>query len=211
MKSRTVFSILGGCLLVVILGVAGAVVLWRVASRKISDAVDANMHDPAERERIARKLLRADKLPQGYYPVSGVFSIPLIVHVRLSDRKPDAQGSVTGYDRSGLIYTEAPWTSSSEKTAEFFRGEGDSYLHHVGVNVSRSEVLGRGSVDNIDYTTIRGHLSEGDSTYGGPITLMLVKCSEKKERTMVWFGPDVADRERIGAIMAHFALCKRKP
>lgn len=200
----------GGCLLVIVIAVVAAVTLWHVATRRITQAVDANIHDPAARERIAKRLLRADALPAGYYPVSGTFEIPLLVHVRLSDRKPDASGRVIGYDQHGFIYTEAPWTSGSEEVAKFFASadDSDAHIQHVGVYVTREETVGHGNVGNIRYSTIRGQVREGDTTYEGPITLMLIDCSAKKERTAIWFGPEVGDANAIRTMMAHFALCK---
>jgi hypothetical protein len=212
--------VLGGCFFLVIGTIVAVSILFNLGMKKIVANVDENLKNPKVREQTAKKLLHAETLPPGYYPISGTFDLPLITHVRLSDRAPDARGSVVGYDNRGFAYTDSLHSASSAQLERFFEGAADApgSSEVMGLRLRAKEELGRGRIElgdqTIRYRTVRGRVEEGaDFELEGLLTLMLIDCAgPKREKTAVWFSretPDapVADDAKIRELMGHFQLC----
>jgi hypothetical protein len=215
--------LLVGCFALLLAVVLGGIYLVRVGSRKLIATVEDRIKNPKAREELALNMLRAEKLPAGYYPVSATFDMPLITHVRLSDRAPDAQGSVSGYDARGFVFTDSAYTESSNRIESFFTGDdgAPTAAEIAGIRVRAKEDVVKGELQDVNgqsirYHTIRGRFEEGDDELEGLITLMFIDCAgqEKRERTAIWFGPqgsEVGDDQAIRAFMSHFAVCKPRP
>jgi hypothetical protein len=211
--------LLTGCLALFLAVILGGIYLVRVGSRKLVATVEERIRNPKAREELAREMLRADTLPAGYHPVSATFDVPFVTHVRLSDRAPDAEGAVEGYDQRGFFYTESAYTESSRQLEAFFTGASGAppVVETIGIRVRAKEDLGRGAIEangmNVRYRTIRGRVEEADREMEGLVTLMFVDCAgtEKKERIAIWFGPegsDVGDENAMRGFLSHFALCR---
>ena len=211
--------LLTGCLALFLAVVLGGIYLIRVGSRKLVATVEERIKNPKAREEIAREMLRADALPTGYHPVSATFDVPFVTHVRLSDRAPDAEGAVVGYDQRGFIFTEAAYTNSSRELEGFYTGAAGSpqVVENVGVRVRAIEEVRKGTIAvngmAVRYRTVRGRIEEEDQEIEGLLTLMFIDCTgtEKKERVAIWFGPEgseVGDENAMRAFLSHFALCR---
>jgi hypothetical protein len=224
--------LLGGCLVVVVVGVAGLAVLWNYGKRRLAVAAES-LTNPALRAEKAKRMLGAERLPEGYYADSTTFELPLLTHVLLSDRAPDAKGMVVGFDKSGFDFTESAYTASSKGMEGFFDGGAGAPAAvetPVGIRLRARETLGKGTLElgsqKIRYRIVRGRVEQGRSESEGLLTLMWIDCpGRKRERTAVWFGPEAAspseggeaglvgtvgDPRGIRELMAHFNLCGGK-
>jgi hypothetical protein len=212
-------KIIIGCVGFLVLLIIGIVVLFNIGTNKLATAVTENAKNPALRAENAKKMLGASRLPDGYYPVSGTFNLPLVTNVRLYDRPPDANGYVTRFDKRGFIYVQSLYTDSSKKLEEFFAGAPGASLtvQDIGVKYRAKETVRSGSMDignqKIRYRFVRGRVEEGESEAEGPMVVMWIDCpGEKKERYAAWFGPEdtIGEEASIRAFMSQFDLCRAK-
>ena len=226
--------ILGGCLLFIVVAVVGVVVFLYFGAKKMASAVEENVKNPTLRAKTAKKMLGAARLPDGYYPISGTFDIPFLSHVELSDRAPDKNGAVVGFDKRGFIYTDTFDTESSRKLESFFSGADNApeMIEDVGVSYRARETLRKGTLtvgnETIRYRTSRGRVGKGQSEVEGLLTTMWIDCpGQKRERYAVWFGPDatpsssstsgeaalagtVGDEAALRQFMSQFDFCRKR-
>lgn len=85
-QPRWLFWVLGGCLLVILLGVAGAAGVYYWGKNRLTALVEEQT-DPVKREQNLRKMLGAQKLPPGYHAGVNRDHHPLL-------RRPRALGSL---------------------------------------------------------------------------------------------------------------------
>jgi hypothetical protein len=195
-------GIAAGC--AVIIGLmavsAGAcgVWLWREGRR-----MQAEMRDPVARQDKVLEVLGTDRIPDGYYPTAA-FSVPFVMEMAvLSDREPDEEGEVEGFDERGFIYVQMLGVGQNEQELrDFFEGRTDDYgvLEDNGMNLDIDEILGRGVFDlagedaRAMYVTQRGSLAVGGSRGSGLTGMALIDCpQDERRRVALWFGPDPAD------------------
>ena len=219
-----------GCGSLVVLSIVGVVLLGYMGYRWTRE-VESRLRDPAVRSRETLKILGCDRVPNGYH-AGGGFSLPLVMDVAvLTDREPDAQGAVRGFDRRGFIYVRMlRFGPEQQQLRDFFEGKQDDpeALRATGIRLGRREVLRRGALDaqgaRLLYVAQRGRLDAHETRIEALTTLILVECPDDEQwRLGIWFGPDPtvgrtqaeadlsgspADEAAILAFMAHFSLCK---
>lgn len=188
-----------GCLGAVLLAVGAVMTLGFLGYRKVKE-FEAEMKDPEARAASARRVLGAERLPEGYYAVVGM-SVPLVMDMAmLSDTPPDAQGHSRGLGQRGFIYlrTLAP-DQKRQALRDYFEGRSDDadVLRRNNIRIHREgEVLRRGVIDlaqdtKVMYMSQRGALDMSDSRAHGITTVMLLDCSgDSRQRMGIWFGPD---------------------
>lgn len=217
-------KILLGCFALLVLGTMGVIVLWKVATRTIGEAVVENMTNPALRAERAKKMLGTSKLPDGYYPTSSSMNLPFLAHVELSDRAPDKNGLVVDFDKRGFIFTASLYVPEpSAEKERFFTGAPGAppAAVDVGFRYRVLEELGKGTIrqgkETIRYRAVRGRVDRKVFETEGPMVLMWIECADikhdrKKERHAVWFSPDasITNESSIRTFMAPFDLCRER-
>ena len=188
-----------GCLAVVVLAVGAVMTLGYLGYRKVKE-FEAEMKDPEARAASARRVLGAERLPEGYHAVMGM-SVPLVMDMALlSDTPPDASGNSRGLGERGFIYlrTLAP-NQNRQELRDYFEGRSDDadVLRRNNIRIHREgEVLRRGVLDlapdtKLMYMSQRGALDMSQSRVHGITTVMLLDCTgDSRQRMGIWFGPD---------------------
>ena len=223
-----------GCLVAVVILVAivGSVIWWGVSAIR---ELEATMEDPVARTELARGMLAADEIPEGYNAVIAL-KIPFLMEtVVLSDQEPDEDGRIDGFGERGFIYFKALSMGEQEQELrDFFDGETDSsdlLEQTTQVRVNAEEFIGRGVIEEDDRTlrwvTYRGEVGDRDSAqFGDGLTAMVMfECpGAERVRMGIWFGPDpdpdtpvdsadlsgsVADEVEIQRFMRNFDVCSR--
>jgi hypothetical protein len=222
-----------GCTAVVVLIVAGVASVsffgYRWAKR-----MEADMKDPAARESRVKQVLGCQSLPEGYHPMVSV-SIPFVMEMAmLSDRDPDDEGRIHGFEKRGFLYFQfLNMGSNEQELRDYFEGktQDDSVLrrHHINVHMRSREQIKRGVIDMEDhrvmYLAQRGHLDMAEGRAEGVSSLLLIDCPQDSRRRMaIWFGPDPdskapvakadfsgtpADEAAIRGFVGHFQLCHK--
>jgi len=223
-----------GCTALVVVGVlfVAAVIFF---GYRLARQVRSEQQDPQARESRAKEVLGAQALPDGYHPMLSV-SIPFVMDVAmLSDREPDADGRVNGFDQRGFLFFQFLTLGGAheQELRDYFEGktQDDSVLrrHRINVRMHAKELIRRGVVhmDGYDvlYLAQRGDLDMREGRAEGVSSLMLVECGQDTRRRMaIWFGPDPdpkapvarvnftgtpADESAIHSFLGHFNLCHR--
>jgi hypothetical protein len=217
-SSRWIFWVLGGCLVVVGLGIAAVVGVYYWGKSKLTTIVEEQT-DPAKRERRAKEILGATVLPPGYHAGVGV-SIGLARIVWLSDRPPFDEGP--RYDRRGFIYNESirGGTGPSE-LEQFLAGDRGTVFDEMGVRLRADQRLGEseGAVNGqrLRSYALRGAVTHDDEhVVEGIYSVTLVRCSDDRERWAVWFEslepsaelPELNVHNTVEPLFAHFRLCR---
>lgn len=220
-----------GCLLLVILGVVvmGAIGYFGYREAK---RIEQTVRDPEARSAAAWEILGTRTPPEDYH-VMAAFSVPLLMDVAvLSDREPDGEGQIEGFDERGFIYAKVlSFDDKRRELEEFFEGKRDStdVLRDQGIRVRRGDLLARGELEPSAkgrrlWVAQRGGVEAQGAKQDGITTLILVKCPEDDGRLRmgVWFGPDpdpesepdqaqlagsVADPAMLAAFLERFELC----
>ena len=198
--------------------------VWREGQR-----MQEEMTDPAARGDKVLEVLGTDRVPDGYFPLAA-FSVPFVARMAmLTDRSPDADGEVEGFDERGFVYFETIGVGQDEQQLhDFFEGRTDDYsvLEDNGLNFDIEEALGRGVFDldpaQVMYVTQRGSIAVQGNQGDGLTGVALIDCPEdERRRVAVWFGPDVeaqegetedlagtpADPAALRAFLANFSFC----
>ena len=220
-KSRWVFWVLGGCLLIVGLGIAGIVGVYYWGKSKLTTLVEEQT-DPMARERNAKAMLGAQTLPPGYH--AGVsFSIGLAKTVRLSDN-PVTANEPTFRDR-GFVFNDS---ISAEKNDldDFLSGTKGNLLDKMGVRLRSDEKLGDGTLSvngqELHYYAHRGEVTLDEEVIPSLVSVITIGCPDKRDRWAIWFqrvepGTPTADVPRVGSVVApeaiqdlfgHFRICQ---
>lgn len=192
-------GIAAGCAVIVGLMAisAGAcgVWLWREGQR-----IQSEMTDPGVRRDKVLEVLRTDRIPDGYYPMAAM-SVPFVMEMAmLTDRAPDAQGEVEGFDERGFIYVQMLGVGQDEQQLrDFFEGRTDDegVLADNGMNIDVEEILDRGVFDleeaRVMFVTQRGSVAVQGNRGAGLTGLALIDCpDDERRRVALWFGPDPA-------------------
>lgn len=220
-SSRWVFWVLGGCLLIVVLGIAGVVGVYYWGRNKITTMVEEQTK-PEVRERKAKEMLGATELPPGYH--AGVnISMGLVKTARLSD-KPITGDSAATYTERGFVYIDSIRTETS-KIDDFLNGKSGNVIEEIGVRVRADESLGDGTMEvngqKLRYALRRGEFTESNEAVPGLMTIVAIGCPDNRDRWAVWFQrvppststPDipragsVADENAIREFFGHFHVC----
>jgi hypothetical protein len=213
-----------GCLVIVVLGLAGIATLTYLAVRKTKQFAE-EMKDPRAREAKVKAVLGGESLPEGYHAVVG-FSIPLLMDMAmLSDEPPDAAGHTRGPGERAFIYLNLLSQGKDQRELrEYFEGKRDDaeVLRRVNVHVDSREVLKRGAFDHdagykVLYLAQRGDMSMEGKRRHGLTTTMLLQCPrDSRMRMGIWLGPDpggqelagtTADEAAMKAFLGHFKPC----
>jgi hypothetical protein len=199
-----------GCLAAVLILVAIVVGLGYVGYRAVRGTIES-MEDPAARADAAVRILGADELPDGYYPMVGM-SIPFLVETAvLSDQPPDESGNVPSFRERGFIYVKTLRIGEQEQELrDFFEGkiEDPEALRQFSIDLDIEEMLGRGVFEEGDRTlrwaAYRGEIaadqpgdglgdggSRGRQSQDGLNAMVLIECpDDERLRFGIWFGPD---------------------
>jgi hypothetical protein len=210
---------------VVVLAIVGAAAVGGFMLFRAAKSISTDMMDPKVRVATAERLLGTHQMPDGYRPAVA-FSLGPIEMVLLSDREPDANGAIEGFDRRGFLYTSLPQGNDKDALRDFMDGKRDN-PGHVQLSMHSRETLGRGSVsangETIRYVAQRGEFRNQQVTHKGITTTMVIECPDDgRSRMAFWFGPDpdpdtpaksldltgsTADEAAIRELMGHFKPC----
>lgn len=222
-----------GCLLAVFLFVAVIIAIFAWGFSQVREMTQT-MEDPAARAEAAAAMLGTDELPEGYNAMVS-FSVPFLVDTAmLTDREPDADGSLRRFGEHGFLYFKTLSTGSQEQELrDFFAGEVDDaqMLDQTRIRINSRELIDRGVIEEtgrtLRYVSYRGEVRMGDrSDFGeGLNSIVMFECPQaERVRMGIWFGPDpapdtpadeldatgtVADPQEIERFMSHFDVCSR--
>jgi hypothetical protein len=225
-ERSTWFYVSTGCAVLGIVGiglaVAGGLWLFRSAKR-----FEAELKDPQKRTERVLEILHAERIPDGYHAMLGL-SLGIKFAI-LSDRGPDANGEIKGFDDRGLIYTEIPLIGANEdELRAYFEGRTDdpSVLSDNNIHLDVEQILARGVISldgwSLLYVAQRGSVSTHEVTAEGLTSVVMIDCpDDEKFRVAVWFGPDrepgadgeldlsgtPADEAAIAGFFAPFRVC----
>jgi hypothetical protein len=207
-RERSVWTyVIAGCALAILVGglvlVGGALWFYR-GMRKL----EAELKDPAARTEGARKILGAERLPEGYHAMLAL-SIPFVMRIAvLTTDPPGPQGQIQGFGAKGFVYAELIGPErDEEQLRDYFEGRTSdaSVLRRSGVSIDAGEVLGRGVVPvgeaRLLYVAQRGGISVHGAHGRGITSIVLVDCpADDRVRTAVWFAPDPAPEAAAAAL-----------
>ena len=190
-----------GCLLAFLGLVAIVVGIGWLGLQQIRQ-IQETMENPEARTEAAIEMLGATEIPEGYHAVMAL-SVPFLMEtVLLSDREPDEDGQVEGFDESGFIYVKTlTFGEQEQELRDFFEGraEDSDILRQQPVRVSADEVIGRGSFElpgrTLRWVGHRGEVAAGSGSGSqlgeGLSAMILVECpDDDRMRLGIWFGPD---------------------
>ena len=222
-----------GCL-AAFLALAAIVIAIGWLSFQQIQQIQETMENPEARAKAATEMLGATEIPQGYHTVMAL-SVPFLMEtVLLSDREPNENGQIEGFDESGFIYVKT-LTRGEQKLRDFFEGrtEDSDILDQQPVHVSADELVGRGSFElpgrTLRWVAYRGEIAAGSGNGAqlgeGLSSMILMGCpDDDRMRLGIWFGPDpdpdtpvdeadfrgtVVDEAEIRGFMEPLDVCSR--
>ena len=186
-----------GCaaVILVMIVLGGACALWVYNQ---GQRIEAEMRDPDQRRNRVLQVLNADAIPDGYYPMVAL-SVPFLMDIAiLSDREPDAEGKVDGFDERDLIYVKMiRMGQDKDELRDYFEGRTDdpAVLRDNGIRVDVDELIGRGAFTSGDarlmYVAQRGNVSVQGRRGEGITSVVWIECEQdSRMRIAIWFGPD---------------------
>jgi hypothetical protein len=218
-----------GCGGVIVLG-GIALGLFGYLGYRWTAQLESDLTDPVARATKTQEILGYERLPAGYNP-AGAISVPFLMDVAiLSDRTPDEQGKIEGFDRRGFVFVRMRDIGDNRRElGDFFEGKIDDpeVLRNLNLRIDSEEILERGELQLDDarlvYVVNRGELEGNGSRLEGLTSVSLVECpGDDKLRLAVWFGPDPsdggaidsadvsgspADEQAVRDFLGHFSLC----
>lgn len=221
-QPRWLFWLLGGCLVIVVLGIAGVVGVYYWGKNKLTAIVEEQT-DPVKREQNLKKMLGAQTLPPGYHAGVGI-SLGLARMAWLSD-KPMGDDNPR-YDQRGFIFGESIRAGDEPSVLEnFLAGRSGNVVEQMGVRLRSDETLGEGELEvngqRLHYHARRGEVSQEKQAVAGIYSVVTIHCSDDRSRWAVWFqrvdpatptaeiakGGSVTDQSAIRALFSHFRIC----
>ena len=222
-----------GCLVALLVLVAIVVGIGWLGFRQIQQ-MQETLENPEARTEEAIEMLGTTEIPEGYYAIMAL-SVPFLMDtVLLSDREPDENGQIEGFDESGFIYVKTlTFGEQEQELRDFFEGrtEDSNILRQQPVRVSADEVIGRGSFElpgrTLRWVGSRGEIAAGSGSELGEglASMILVECpDDDRMRLGIWFGPDpdpdtpveeadftgtVVDEAEIRRFMEPLDVCSR--
>lgn len=221
-----------GCLVPLLLLIVIVVGIGTWGFFQVRD-LQRTMENPVTRNASAAETLGAERLPDGYHGMIAL-SVPfgIMSTAMITDREPDADGSLRGFGEHGFVYFDTPGSGNRiQRLREFFDGEGDEpeFFSQNPIRVRRRELIARGVVEEtgrqLRWATYRGEVGGADDQEFGPrlSAMVMFDCAaEDRVRMGIWFGPDpapdtptaevdptgtVADPEEIQRFVAPFRVC----
>jgi len=203
----------GGCLLIVILIVAGVVGFFWWGKNKLTNIVE-EQRDPVKREMRAKEMLGASALPPGYYAGMSI-NVGLAGTTSLSDMP--MSGEQQQYGERGFIFNDSI-RAGEGKAEQFVKGQSGNTLDDSGVHLRSDEVLGDGTLEvnnqKLQWFARRGEVTHSDQAVPGQYSVILIRCSDDRERWAVWFQKlpsespaPVTEGEGIREFFSHFHIC----
>jgi hypothetical protein len=222
-QPRWLFWVLGGCLLVILLGVAGVVGVYYWGKNRLTALVEEQT-DPVKREQNFREMLGAQKLPPGYH--AGVnISLGLARLAWLSD-KPVGDDNPR-YNERGFIFGDSMRAGDEETDMEkFLAGNSGNVIEKMGVRIRSDEILGAGALQvngqQLQYYARRGEVAQEKQAVPGIYSVTTIRCSDDRERWAVWFqrvppatptaeiprAGSVVEESAIRDLFSHFRICR---
>lgn len=168
-------------------------------------------------------MLGARTLPPGYH--AGVnISLGLARGAWLSD-KPMGDDNPR-YDQRGFIFNESIRAGETESAVEkFVAGKSGNVVSEMGVRLRSDESLGGGALEvngqQLRWYAHRGEVEEEEQAVAGLYSVVIIRCSDDRQRWAVWFQrvdpatptPDVPragsviEESAIRAFFSHFRIC----
>jgi hypothetical protein len=191
---------------------------------------EAELKDPVIRTEKVKKMLGAERLPEGYHAMMS-FSVPLVMDTAiLSSEEQNSGGTIDDLGERGLLYFEMISLGQDEQELrDYFEGKtNDSrVLRKNKIHIDVDEVIRRGVIPRDDHTLMymaqRGSVSAQGQSGDGIMSVVLVDCpDDNRTRTAIWFAPDPspsteledldltgtpADELAITEFFGHFKLC----
>ena len=178
--------LVGGCLLIVIVVVAGVVGFLWWGKTKLTNIVE-DQRDPVKREMRAKEMLGASALPPGYHAGMSI-NVGLAGTTSLSDMP--MSGEDMQYDERGFIFNDSI-RAGEPKAERFARNEGGNSLDDSGVRLRSDEVLDGGTLEvnnqKLTWSARRGEVTHSGQAIPGQYSIILIRCSDDRERWAVWF------------------------
>jgi hypothetical protein len=189
-----------GCAVLIFAIAATVAGIGVFGARKVKEITE-ELETPAGRERAVLRTLRAERLPEGYYPVIGV-QIPFIMDMAILSDLPPVEGEETDeqrFEERGFVYLKmVTFGVQQQELQDFFEGRTDDprVLRDNNIDLDIDEVVGRGEVERTDaevlFVVHRGEVralgSRGDQ---GLVTTILIDCPDDERMRMgIWWGPD---------------------
>lgn len=216
-KSNVALWVVGGCLVLIIIGVGSVVGALYWGKKKITNMAH-EMADPAMRDKRAKEMLGASALPPGYY--AGVnISMGIVETARLTDVSPTGDVQTT-YNERGFTYNESIRTDPSD-IEDYLAGKRGNVLDKMGTRLRTDEVLRTGTLNVngqlLQYSARRGEVTQDNEAIPGLFTIFTIACNgDNDERWAVWFekaaadakSGTVTDEEAMKAFFGHFNLCR---
>ncbi len=205
--------LLGGCLLIVILIVAGIVGFAWWGKNKLTNIVE-EQRDPVKREMRAKDILGATALPPGYHAGMSI-NVGLASTTSLSDTP--MSGDDMTYGERGFIFNDSI-RAGEAKAETFAKGQGGNVLDDSGVRLRSDEVLGDGTLEvnnqKLQWSARRGEVTHSNQAIAGEYSIVIIQCSDDRERWAVWFQKQpsespapVTEAEGIREFFSHFHIC----
>jgi hypothetical protein len=221
-----------GCGGLLLLGVAGVVLAGYLVVRKV-DEFQQELSDPEAREKKARQVLGAQRLPPGY-EAKMTLSIPLVMdtvmlEATLAEGTPEPEDAEDGFTYFRMYQP----LSNAEELRDYLTGKSDRSpgpLLEDNFELEVEQVLGRGELSlargTARFVSQRGRfmLDKDERGQRGINSLVLFECpGSSHARLGVWFTPDPApeasagaseltgtpaDEQAVRAFVSHFNPCQ---
>lgn len=195
-----------GCLVVIVAAVAVTGSCVYMGYRAASSIKEMTL-DPERREAAVLEQLDVATLPSGYYPAAA-FSFPYLIDASiLTDRPPDEEERVDGFDQYAFLFAEVrPFGSVVEQVREVVEGTRDNldFVETDAFDVRRDQLLTRGEFDyqqgTVDFSAHRARVRNEGETEETIIAVFHLQCPDSsKVRFGAWLAPAPPEPEGVDA------------